>query len=114
MFYPELFAALLDDSFEGLSGPSGDRFVFDKIRDRWSAMSEPSRIQEARCKSPVWMLSHWLLDRLILSAEAGDYSPIRLIREAIHTGVSKPCEVAIALGGSLPDQKPAYHLSCSS
>ena len=89
MFYPELFAALLDDSFEGLSRPSGDRSVFDKIRDRWSDMSEPSRIQEARRKAPVWMLSHWLLDRVIQSAEAGDYSSIRSIREAIHAGVNK-------------------------
>ena len=114
MFYPELFAKLLDDSFEGLSRPSGDRSVFDMIRDRWSDMSEPSRIREARCKSPVWMLSHWLLDRVIQSAEAGDYSSIRAIREAIHAGVNKRCEVATALGSSPPDPNSAYHLSCSS
>ena len=114
MFYPELFASMLDDSFEGLSRPAEDQGAIKAHRERWSTMAEASLIETARERAPAWMLSHWLLDEVIESAESGDYSPVQLLRTAIHRGVGQHCQIASELGGSPPDQNSAYHLSCSS
>ena len=114
MFYPEVFLAVLDDSFEGLSIKSDNQSIPDALRAQWSEMSDPLQIDQARVKAPAWMLSHWLLDQVIGRAEAGDYSAVQSLRKAIHNGVGQPCDVTTELGGSPPDQNSAYHLSCSS
>ena len=113
-FYPELFIALLDESFKGLSRPTAEVMVPESLRALWESMTESSQIGEARAKSPAWMLSHWLLDQVIESAEGGDYSPVQSLRKAIHQGIGQPCDVATKLGDSPPDLNSAYHLSCSS
>lgn len=114
MFYPELFASLFDDSFSGLSVPSDGQAQLDQIRVRWSEMVDPSCVAEARQKAPVWMLSHWLLDQVIQRTEQGDESLVQSIRQAIHRGLNEPCQAAIELGRTPPDQTAPYHLSCSS
>ncbi len=114
MFYPEMFASLLYDSFSGLSESSEGQAHLDQLRGRWSEMLDPSCLSEARQKAPVWMLSHWLLDQVIQRTEQGDESLVQSIRKSIHQGLNEPCQIAIEMGRTPPDQTAPYHLSCSS
>ena len=114
MFYPEMFASVFDDSFSGLSKSSEGLAQLDQLRLRWSEMLDRSFLSEARQKAPVWMLSHWLLDQVIQRTEQGDESLVQSIRQAIHRGLNEPCQAAIELGRTPPDQTAPYHLSCSS
>ena len=114
MHYPEVFVHLLDDSFVGLSETSGVIQSLDELRRLWSKETSSSLLNLARSQSPSWMLSHWLLDRVIQHAERGDYEPIRSLRQSMSDGLMNPSEMAAALGGSPPDTNSSYHLSCSS
>ena len=114
MFYPEMFASMFDDSFSGLSKSSEGLARLDQLRVRWSEMLDRSFLSEARQKAPVWMLSHWLLDQVIQRTEQGEESLVQSIRQAIHRGLNEPCQTAIELGQTPPDQTAPYHLSCSS
>ena len=114
MFYPEMFASMFDESFSGLSKSSEGLAQLDQLRVRWSEMLDRSFLSEARQKAPVWMLSHWLLDQVIQRTERGEESLVQSIRQAIHRGLNEPCQIAIELGRTPPDQTAPYHLSCSS
>ncbi len=114
MFYPEMFASMFDESFSGLSKSSEGLAQLDQLRVRWSEMLDRSFLSEARQKAPVWMLSHWLLDQVIQRTERGEESLVQSIRQAIHRGLNEPCQIAIELGRTPPDQTAPHHLSCSS
>jgi uncharacterized protein YdiU (UPF0061 family) len=114
MHYPEVFAFLLDDSFVGLSETSQVDESLDELRHLWSKETSPGLINLARSQSPSWMLSHWLLDRVVQRASLGDYEPIRSLRQVINDGLMNPSETAVALGGPPPAADSSHHLSCSS
>ena len=114
MHYPEVFAHLLDDSFVGLSEIAGLDQSLDELRHLWSKETSLDLLNLARSQSPSWILSHWLLDRVIKHAERGDDVPIRSLRQSMSDGLVNPSETAAVLGGSPPVANSSYHLSCSS
>ena len=64
---------LLDDSFAGSVRGLRSRSVLSmSYVSRWSKEASPESAEYlARSQSPSWMLSHWLLDRVIQHAERG-------------------------------------------
>ena len=85
-----------------------------QLQTRWSSEVSKDRVPDARAVSPSWMLSYWLLDRVIRAAEGGDFTPVSSLRESLNRGISEGCQSAKDLGGSPPADDSAYHLSCSS
>jgi len=114
IYYPEIFSYLLREDWMGLSQPLKGLEVFQQLQSQWSSEVSKDLVQEARAAAPSWMLSYWLLDRVIRAAEGGDFTPIRSLREALNRGISGECQSAKDLGGSPPATDSAYHLSCSS
>ena len=114
IYYPEIFSHLLREDWMGLSQPLKGLEVFQQLQSQWSSEVSKDLVQEARAAAPSWMLSYWLLDRVIRAAEGGDFTPIRSLREALNRGISGECQSAKDLGGSPPATDSAYHLSCSS
>ena len=114
VYYPEIFSYLLREDWVGLSQSLRGLEAFAQLQTRWSSEVSKDRVPDARTASPVWMLSYWLLDRVICAAEGGDFNPVSSLRESLNRGVSEGCQSAKDLGGSPPAGDSAYHLSCSS
>ena len=114
VYYPEIFSYLLREDWVGLSQSLKGLEAFAQLQTRWSSEVSKDRVPDARAVSPAWMLSYWLLDRVIRAAEGGDFTPVSSLRESLNRGVSEGCQLAKNLGGSPPAGDSAYHLSCSS
>ncbi|MBU25029.1 MAG: hypothetical protein CMD99_03245 [Gammaproteobacteria bacterium] len=112
--YPEIFSYLLRENWKGLSQPLKGLDTFAQLQSQWSSQVSKDLVPDARAASPSWMLSYWLLDRVIRAAEGFDFTPVSLLREALNGGVSEECQSAKVLGESPPVGDSAYHLSCSS
>ena len=114
MFYPELFAFLLLDDWQGLSRPQQLSSKANQFKTDWKAEVDKSSRALARTLCPAWMLSHWLLDTVIEYSEDGDDSLVRALRASIGSGLDNYSNVVAKHGSSLPDEQSGYHLSCSS
>ena len=114
VYYPEIFSYLLRDDWVGLSLPLRGLEAFAQLQSQWSPEVNQDLMLNARAFSPSWMLSHWLLDRVIRAAEGGDFTVVKSLRESLDRGISEECQSAKDLGGSPPADDSAYHLSCSS
>ena len=114
MFYPELFAFLLIDDWQGLSRPLKVSPKAYKLKTAWKAEVDKGARALALTLCPAWMLSHWLLDTVIEYSEGGDDSLVRALRASIGSGLDNYSNVATRHGSSPPDATSAYHLSCSS
>ena len=88
--------------------------AYEQLLSQWSPEVSKDLVPDARAVSPSWMLSHWLLDRVIRAAEGGDFTVVKSLRESLERGISEECQSAKDLGGSPPADDSAYHLSCSS
>lgn len=112
-YYPEAFFWLLNAQPEGLSAPhllAEGQTLFQ----RWESMCERDRLPLARSITPSWMLSHWLLDRVIQDAQQGNAGPVSRLRIDIQSGLSEPSEAATHWGSHPPQAGQTFHLSCSS
>ena len=114
MFYPELFAFLLLDDWQGLNRPQELSSKAYQLKTDWKAEVDKSSRALARTLCPAWMLSHWLLDTVIEYSEGGDDSLVRGLRASIGSGLDNYSNVVAKHGSSPPDEQSAYHLSCSS
>ena len=114
VYYPEIFSYLLREDWVGLSRPLRGLEAFAQLHSQWSHEVNQDLIPDARAVSPSWMLSYWLLDRVIHAAEGGDFTPVGSLRESLTRGISEECQSAKDLGGSPPANDSAYYLSCSS
>ena len=114
MFYPELFAFLLLDDWQGLSGPQKLSSKANQLKADWKAEVDKDSRALARTLCPAWMLSHWLLDTVIEYSEGGDDSLVNALRASIGSGLDNYSNVVAKHGSSPPDDQSAYHLSCSS
>ena len=114
VYYPEIFNYLLREDWMGLSQPLRGLDAYEQLLSQWSPEVSKDLVPDARAVSPSWMLSHWLLDRVIRAAEGGDFTAVKSLRESLERGISEECQSAKDLGGSPPADDSAYHLSCSS
>lgn len=113
-YYPESFAMI--SGFEGsyLSQAVIDRAQLDEAQSLWEREREPALCDRQRAMTPTWMLSHWMLDRVITDAEQGAYGSIQRLRQGMHRGLSEQLTDAIQLNSQPPRAGADYHLSCSS
>ncbi len=113
-YYPESFALI--SGFEGtyLSHTAVDREVLEQAKRLWEQEHEPGLRGIQNQITPTWMLSHWMLDRVIQRAEDGDCAPIRGLRQGMHQGVSQQLPEAVRLNSQPPPADGGFHLSCSS
>ena len=114
VYYPEIFNYLLREDWMGLSQGLRGLDAYEQLLSQWSPEVSKDLVPDARAVSPSWMLSHWLLDRVIRAAEGDDFTAVKSLRESLERGISEECQSAKDLGGSPPADDSAYHLSCSS
>ena len=113
-FYPESFAMI--SGFEGtyLSHAEIDQDALHHAKTLWEREHEPELRMSQSQITPTWMLSHWMLDRVIAAAQTGECAPIQRLRRAMHQGLSEQLPDAIQLNSQPPRADGGFHLSCSS
>ena len=73
----------------GLSQPLRGLDAYEQLLSQWSPEVNEDLVPNAQAVSPSWMLSHWLLDRVIRAAEGGDFTAVKSLRESLERGISE-------------------------
>jgi uncharacterized protein YdiU (UPF0061 family) len=104
----------LADLLKYLSHAEIDQDALHHAKTLWEREHEPELRMSQSQITPTWMLSHWMLDRVIAAAQAGECAPIQRLRQAMHQGLSEQLPDAIQLNSQPPRADGGFHLSCSS